>query len=160
MAKQLADKVALVTGGSSGIGRAAAVAMGAAGAAVVVAARRAAEGEETAQQVVDAGGKACFIRADISRADQVEALVTQTVERYGRLDCAFNNAGVFVGGPVHEMSEEEFDLVMDANLKGVWLCMREALKIMSPAGAGHLPRLSHTPDHQHPPPQPCARSGR
>ena len=130
MAAQLADKVALVTGGSSGIGRAAAVALGAAGASVVVAARRAAEGEETAQEVVDAGGTATFIRADVGRADPVESLVGQTVERYGRLDCAFNNAGVFVGGPVHEMSEEDFDLVLNANLKGVFLCMKHQVKQM------------------------------
>lgn len=130
MAEQLADKVALVTGGSSGIGRAAAVAMGEAGATVVVAARRAAEGEETARRVVEGGGKACFIAADVSRADQVESLVEQTVARYGRLDCAFNNAGVFRGGPVHEMSEEDFDLVLNANLKGVWLCVKYQVKQM------------------------------
>jgi NAD(P)-dependent dehydrogenase (short-subunit alcohol dehydrogenase family) len=124
MTDQLTGKVAVVTGGNSGIGKAAAIAFGAAGATVAVAARRADAGEETAEIIRKAGGRAEFIRTDITRADEVEALVARVVDKYGRLDCAFNNAGVFRGGPVHEFSEEDWDLVQNSNLRGVWLCMK------------------------------------
>ena len=124
MATQLEDKVALVTGGNSGIGRATAVEFGRQGATVVVAARRRQEGEETVAEIRDSGGRAEFVRADVARGEEVEALVGGIVERHGRLDCAFNNAGVFRGGPVHELSEADWDLVCDVNLKGLWLCMK------------------------------------
>jgi NAD(P)-dependent dehydrogenase (short-subunit alcohol dehydrogenase family) len=122
-------KVALVTGGSSGIGRAAALAFAAGGAAVAVASRRPAESEETVRQVVAAGGRAIFVQADVSQAAQVEALVARTVEAFGGLDYAFNNAGIegtaFV--PVHEYDEETWDRVIAVNLKGVFLSMKYEL---------------------------------
>lgn len=128
----LDGKVALITGGSSGIGRAAAFAFAAEGARVVVAARRAERGEQTAREVVETGGEALFVRCDVSRAGEVESLVKETVAAYGRLDCAFNNAaseeGVFAA--TADFSEEEFDRSIDANLKSVWLCMKYEIRQM------------------------------
>ena len=104
MAERFQGQVALVTGGSSGIGRAAAVAFAAEGARVVVAARGEVESEETVQLIRDAGGEAIAVRTDVAVASDVESLVDRTVEAYGRLDCAFNNAGTSGGsGPIHEV---------------------------------------------------------
>lgn len=126
----LVGKVVLITGGNSGIGRAAALAFAVRGAKVVIAARRVEQGEEVAHEVSAAGGQAVFVRADVSKPDDVEALVGQTVEAFGRLDCAFNNAategGVFA--LTAEVIEEEYDRMMDVNLKGVWLCMKHEIR--------------------------------
>lgn len=130
--KGLEGKVALVTGGGSGIGRASALVFARAGARVVVAGRGAEAGEETVRAVRDAGGEALFVKADVSEGREVEALINRTVEAYGRLDCAFNNAasteGVF--SLTADFGEEEFDRVVGANLKGVWLCMRHEIRQM------------------------------
>ena len=141
MPQKMEGKVALVTGASTGIGRAAAVAFGAAGARVVAAARRKTESEETVRLIRDAGGEAVFVQTDVSRADQVGAMVAKTVETYGRLDYAFNNAGV--SGPagfkrLHEYDEEEWDLVNGINEKGVWLCMKYELAQMLKQGGGAI----------------------
>jgi NAD(P)-dependent dehydrogenase (short-subunit alcohol dehydrogenase family) len=130
-------KVALVTGGSSGIGRATAIKFGEQGAKVVVAARREKEGKETVDMIRKAGGEATFIRTDVRIASQVENMVQQTVERYGRLDIAFNNAGV--GGIMARLvrtTEEIFDEVVDTNFKGVWLCMKHQIPVMQKQGGG------------------------
>ena len=139
MPQTMEGKVALVTGASSGIGRAAAVAFGAAGASVVAAARRKTESDETIRMIRDTGGEALFVQTDVSRADQVQAMVAKTVETYGRLDYAFNNAGV--SGPtgfkrLHEYDEEEWDFVNGINEKGVWLCMKYELEQMLTQGGG------------------------
>jgi NAD(P)-dependent dehydrogenase (short-subunit alcohol dehydrogenase family) len=122
-------KVALVTGGSSGIGRAAALAFAARGAAVAVASRRDGESGETVRQIVAAGGRALFVKTDVSESAQVQALVARTVEAFGGLDYAFNNAGIegtpFV--PLHEYDEATFDEVVATNLKGVFLSMKHEL---------------------------------
>lgn len=126
MAKQFESKVALVTGGNSGIGRAISIAFGQEGAKVVVAARRASEGEETVATIRELGGEALFVQTDVSKAAEVEAMVSACVSKYGRLDYAINNAGVsgtsFI--PTAEYEEEIWDKVIDINLKGVWLCMK------------------------------------
>jgi NAD(P)-dependent dehydrogenase (short-subunit alcohol dehydrogenase family) len=138
---ELKGKVALVTGGSSGIGRAAAFAFARAGASVVLAARGAERGNEAAREIQAAGGIATFIPADVSQSAQVRSLIEQTVALYGRLDCAFNNAAA-VEAPVAmtaDFSEEQFDRSMAVNLKSVWLCMKEEIRQMlaqpQPGGA-------------------------
>lgn len=122
-------RVALVTGGSSGIGRAAALAFAAQGAQVVVASRRADESQETVRLIVAAGGQAMFVQTDVSQAAQVAALVDRTVAAFGGLDYAFNNAGIegtaFV--PAEHYKEETWDSVMDINAKGVFLSMKYEL---------------------------------
>ena len=132
-----AGKVALVTGGSSGIGRATAIKFGEQGAKVVVAARREEEGKETVEMIEKAGGEATFMRTDVRIASQVEDMVNQTVEKYGRVDIAFNNAGV--GGIMARMvrtTEEVFDEVVDTNFKGVWLSMKYEIPVMQKQGGG------------------------
>ena len=143
MAERFQGQVALVTGGSSGIGRAAAVAFAAEGASVVVAARREVESEETVQLIRDAGGEAIAVRTDVAVASDVESLVDRTVEAYGRLDCAFNNAGTSGGsGPIHEVEEDAWDQVLDTNLKGVWLCMKYQIPQMLSQGGGMIVNTS------------------
>jgi NAD(P)-dependent dehydrogenase (short-subunit alcohol dehydrogenase family) len=122
-------EVALVTGGSSGIGRAAALAFAAHGAKVVVASRREEQSAETVSLIKAAKGEAMFVKTDVTKAAEVEALVAKTVQRYGALNYAFNNAGIegdaFV--PVADYSEATWDDVIDINLKGVFLSMKYEL---------------------------------
>ena len=121
----LNSKVALVTGASSGIGRVAAIAMANAGAKVVVTARRERQLEELVQEISDAGGAASAIRADMGSESDIEAAIQHTVATYGRLDCAFNNAGIEgPSTPLHEYATSDFDDVMRINVRGVWLCMK------------------------------------
>lgn len=118
-------KIALVTGGSTGIGRATALAFARKGARVVIADIAAPKGEQTAQMVADAGGEARFVRVDVSSAADVEALVGETVETYGRLDYACNHAGIAgVSAPTGEYPEDACDRVIGVNLTGVFLCMK------------------------------------
>ena len=119
------DKVAIVTGATSGSGRAAAIAYAREGAKVVVAGRRATEGEETVRLLQAQGGEGIFVKTDVSKAVQVKELVERTLQKFGRLDVAFNNAGIEqVPLPFLEQDEETFDQVVDINAKGVWLCMK------------------------------------
>lgn len=139
MAEGFDGKVALVTGGSSGIGRASALAFAREGATVVVADVDIEGGEETAHLISGAGGNAAFIRTDVSRAGDVEGLVERTVETYGRLDCAFNNAGIEgTGDSTVDCSEEGWDRVINVNLKGVWLCMKFEIPRLLELGKGAI----------------------
>ena len=126
MTGQLSGKVALVTGGNSGLGKASAISLGREGAQVVISARRAEEGEQVTRLIKDVGGEAIFIRADMSVRADIEALIAQTVESFGRLDFAINNAGIegtlFV--KTADYSEDAWDEVINVNLKAVWLCMK------------------------------------
>ena len=148
VSKQFEGKVALITGGSSGIGRATAFAFAAEGARVAIGARRSAEGEETVALIKQQGGEALFVLTDVSVPEQVQALVESTVERWGRLDFAVNNAGI-EGTPfvqVADYSVDVWDQVIDVNLKGVFLSMKyevpHLLRSMSgatePVAAGPL----------------------
>ncbi|MEH2390799.1 MAG: SDR family oxidoreductase [Nostoc sp.] len=130
-------KVAIVTGGSSGIGKATAIAFGKAGAKVVVAARRDSEGEETVNLIKQAGSEALFVKTDVAQVSEVEALVSKTVETYGRLDFAFNNAGIDGGNaPLHEQSLEQFDQLIAVNVRGLFLCMKYEIVQMLRTGGG------------------------
>jgi NAD(P)-dependent dehydrogenase (short-subunit alcohol dehydrogenase family) len=136
-------KVAIVTGGTSGIGRAAAVAYGREGARVVVAGRRAAEGEETVRLLRAQGGEGMFVTTDVSKAAQVKELVERTMQKFGRLDFAFNNAGVEQAPtPFLEQKVEIYDQVMDINVKGVWLSMQHEIPAMLKSGGGAIVNTS------------------
>jgi NAD(P)-dependent dehydrogenase (short-subunit alcohol dehydrogenase family) len=137
MTRELEGKVALITGGTSGIGRDTAILFAKAGAKVVIAGRREAEGNETADQVRAAGGEALFVKTDVSKAAEVENLVKKTVEKFARLDVAFNNAGTEgKPGPIISQSEEDWDRTMNVNLKGVWLCLKYEIRQMLKQGGG------------------------
>lgn len=139
MAGRLDKKIALVTGGSSGIGRATALVFAREGARVVVSDIAVTGGEETVQQIKAAGGEAVFVKADVSKAADVEALIKKTVETFGRLDCAFNNAGVEGGVKFTiECTKEEFDRTIAVNLTGVWLCMKYEIQQMLSQGGGAI----------------------
>jgi len=139
MAGLTEGKVVLVTGAGSGIGRATALVFAREGARVVVSDIVVEGGQETVQQIEAAGGEAIFVKADVSKAADVEALVTQTVETYGRLDCAFNNAGIEGGvKPTIDCTEEEFDRTIAVNLTGVWLCMKYEIQQMLSQGGGAI----------------------
>src|SRR5271166_2441773 len=136
-------KVALVTGGTSGIGRAAAIAYAREGAKVVVAGRRAAEGEETVRLVRAQGGEAMFVPTDVSQEAQVKNLVGRTLEKFGRLDVAFNNAGIeHTPTPLLEQTVETYDQVMNINVKGVWLSMKHEIPAMLKSGGGSIVNTS------------------
>lgn len=136
-------KVALVTGGTSGIGRAIAMGFARAGGAVVIAARGAERGERVAEEIRAAGGDALFVAADVSRRADVAALIEKTVAAYGRLDCAFNNAAI-VGEfrLLAEYGEEEFDALVANDLKSVWMCMKHELEVMTKQGGGAIVNTS------------------
>src|SRR5271163_2430541 len=137
MTTELKGKVALVTGGTSGIGREACVLFAKAGAKVVVAGRRENEGNETIDLIRAAGGDGLFVKADVSRASEVATRVQKTVEEFGRLDVAFNNAGIEGAWiPIVEQSEEDWDRTIDINLKGVWLCLKYEIRQMVKQGGG------------------------
>lgn len=140
MAGSLQGKVALVTGASSGIGRASALAFSREGAKVVVADVDVEGGENTADDIRGDGGEAVFVRTDVSRPGEVEALVEQAVGTYGRLDCAHNNAGIegVMGTPTADQAEEDWDRVISINLKGVWLCMKYEIPRLLEAGGGAI----------------------
>src|ERR1700730_8579035 len=137
MTPELKGKVVLVTGGTSGIGRDTAIHFAKAGAKVMVAGRREMEGKETVEAIRASGGDGVFVKADVSKAAEVDALIQRTVEKFGRLDVAFNNAGIeghWV--PITEQSEEDWDSTIDINLKGVWLCLKYEIRQMLKQGGG------------------------
>jgi NAD(P)-dependent dehydrogenase (short-subunit alcohol dehydrogenase family) len=137
MTTDLLGKVAVITGGTSGIGRETAVLFAKAGAKVVVAGRREREGAETVALVRATGGECLFVKADVSKTADVQALIKLTVEKFGSVDVAFNNAGIEgIWVPIAEQAEEDFDRVVAINIKGVWLCLKYEIQQMLLQGTG------------------------
>jgi len=140
---ELDGKVAVVTGGGSGIGRAAALAFARAGARVVIAGRRVEPGENVVHEIEGSGGKALFVPTDVSRAREVAALIDAAVQAFGRLDYACNSAGVEgTSASLVEQTEEDFDQTVGVNLKGVWLCMKYQIPAMLEHGGGTIVNIS------------------
>ena len=134
MPERLDGKVALVTGGASGIGRATALTFAREGAKLVIADMNEDGGQQTVHMITEKGGEAIFVRIDVSQAVEVQALISQAVSTYGRLDCAHNNAGISGGGRAltAEYSEDTWHQVIAVNLTGVWLCMKyEIVQMLS-----------------------------
>lgn len=124
-------QVVLITGGGTGIGRSTAIAFAREGAKVVIGNRNEQRGAEVVEEIRSAGGEAVFQRTDVMKPQEIESLVKFTAETYGRLDAAFNNAGIEGDlGPSHELSEANLDQVMGINVKGVWLCMKHQIDLM------------------------------
>lgn len=139
MAGNFKNKVVLVTGGGSGIGRACAIAFSREGAKIVVADIGIEGGEETVRIIKEAGCEAIFIKTDVSKASEVESLIKKTIKTYGRLDCAHNNAGIEGRmAPTADYTEEGWDRIIDTNLKGVFLCMKYEIPQMVMQGGGSI----------------------
>ena len=140
----LEGKVALVTGGGNGIGREAALAFAREGARVAVADFEADSARETVARINSAGGQAISLSGDVTVAAQVQAMMDGVIAAYGRLDCAFNNAGIAphqvesAGQLTHEWSEASFDRMIEVNLKSVWLCMKHEIPLLQAAGGGAI----------------------
>jgi NAD(P)-dependent dehydrogenase (short-subunit alcohol dehydrogenase family) len=132
------DKVIVITGAGKGIGRACALAFAREGGAVVIGDVSEADGDETVRQIAEAGGKALFVRCDIRSAADVQRLIGEAVERFGGVDVLHNNAGVAKYGTVDEMSEEDWDFVVDINLKGSFLTCKYAIPEMRKRGGGAI----------------------
>ena len=143
MNNNLKGKVALVTGGTKGIGRETSISLARNGAKVVVSGRGQEQGEETVNLIKKEGGEATFIQTDITEATEVEKMIAQTVEIYGSLDCAFNNAGTEGKlAPITELSESDLNFVIDVNLKGTWLCLKYEIAQMLKQGGGAIVNTS------------------
>jgi len=144
MNKRFESKVVFVTGGTSGLGRDAAVAFGREGAKVCVVGRRVPEGNETVSLIKESGGEGLFVQTDVRREDDIKAAVRACVETFGGLDCAFNNAGI--GGrpftPVADYEKEMWDDVIAVNLTGPFLCMKYEIPEMLKRGGGAIVNLS------------------
>ncbi len=140
----LQGKVALITGGTSGIGRDTAILFAKHGAKVVITGRRETEGNETIASVKAAGGEGIFVKSDVSKSADVQSAVQKTVEKFGRLDLAFNNAGIEGSWkPIIEQTEEDWDTVIDINLKGTWLCLKlEILQMLKQGSGGAIVNMS------------------
>ncbi len=131
-------KVALVTGATSGIGRETALQFARAGAQVALAGRRLEEGKAAVKEIEAAGGEAIFVQTDVTKEDQVKRLVDDTLERFGRLDIAFNNAGVEQTGPITEFAEQDYRKVFDINVLGVFLSLKYEIPAMLKSGGGSI----------------------
>lgn len=145
MPNRLDNKVALITGGASGIGRAAAKLFAGEGAKVVVADVNAEAGNQTVDAIRAAGGDAVFVRTDISIAADVQALIARIVDLHGRLDCAYNNAAILGEVvPLVDQTEAVWDRTIDTNLKGTWLCMKHEIPVMLRQGKGVIVNTTAT----------------
>jgi NAD(P)-dependent dehydrogenase (short-subunit alcohol dehydrogenase family) len=144
MNKSFQSKVALVTGAGSGLGKVSALAFAREGAKVIVSDVDEKHGQQTAQIISKAGGDATFVKVDVTQAAQVENLINETVKTYGGLHYAHNNVGILQVGPLTECTEEEWQRVIDVNLKSVWLCMKYEILYMVKHGGGAIVNTSST----------------
>ena len=136
---QFAGKVVVITGGSAGIGRAAALEFAKQGAKVVVSGRREKEGGEVIAEIEALGGEAIFVRTDVSKERDVKAMIERTLAAFGRVDFAFNNAGIEQPlTPLPDQTEETYDQIMDINVKGVWLSLKYEIPAMLKTGGGAI----------------------
>ncbi|MBN1834673.1 MAG: SDR family oxidoreductase [Spirochaetales bacterium] len=140
--RRFEGRVAVVTGGASGIGRAAAEAFAREGAGVAVLDRDAAEGQRTVQGIESGGGSAVFLELDVARSEAIDGAARAVEERFGRIDVLFNNAGIEHSGRLHEVTEEDWDRVMAVNLKGVFLLCRAVLPVMMRQRSGAVVNTS------------------
>jgi NAD(P)-dependent dehydrogenase (short-subunit alcohol dehydrogenase family) len=145
--KTLSGKVALVTGGTSGIGRATAIEFARAGAKVVLTGRREKEGAQVVAEIKKLGGEAAFVRADVAKDADVKRMVDFTIDKFGRLDIAFNNAGVEWKGPLEQATEAEYRRVFDINVWGVLNSMRHEIPLMLKNGGGAIVNTSSVAGH-------------
>jgi NAD(P)-dependent dehydrogenase (short-subunit alcohol dehydrogenase family) len=137
--RQFTGKVALITGGNAGIGRTTAIEFAKQGAQVVVSARREKEGLDVIAEIKALGGNAIFVKTDVSQAREVKAMIDQTLATFGRLDYAFNNAGIEqVLTPLPDQTEETYDQIMDINVKSVWLSLKHEIPAMLKTGGGAI----------------------
>jgi NAD(P)-dependent dehydrogenase (short-subunit alcohol dehydrogenase family) len=144
---KLSGKVALVTGGTSGIGKATAIEFSRAGAKVVLSGRREKEGEQVVAEIKKLGGDAAFVRADVAKEADVQAMVKFVVDKFGKLDIAFNNAGVEWKGPLEKATETEYRRIFDINVWGVLNSMRHEIPAMLKNGGGAIVNTSSVAGH-------------
>jgi NAD(P)-dependent dehydrogenase (short-subunit alcohol dehydrogenase family) len=134
---RLARKVALITGGTSGIGKATSLLFAREGAKIAVSGRNEGRGQDVVKEITAAGGEAVFISTDVRSTDECRRTVEETVDAFGRIDILFNNAGVWYPNTVADCTEEEWDLTLDVNLKGAFLMSKYTIPKMVPQGGGH-----------------------
>ncbi len=143
MTATFAEKVVLITGGGSGIGRASALAFAKRGAKIVIADVSVEGGQDTMYRIKDLDGEAIFIKTDVSKAAEVKALIKKTVDTYGAINCAFNNAGIEgISSSTVACTEENWDRVININLKGIWLCMKYQIPYMRERSGGAIVNMS------------------
>jgi NAD(P)-dependent dehydrogenase (short-subunit alcohol dehydrogenase family) len=147
MNKTFSGKVALVTGGTSGIGKTTAIEFARAGAKVVLTGRREKEGAQVVAEIKKLGGEAAFVRADVAKDADVKRMVDLTVDKFGRLDIAFNNAGVEWKGPLDQATEAEYRRIFDVNVWGVLNSMRHEIPVMLKNGGGAIVNTSSVAGH-------------
>ena len=148
--QSLAGRVALITGATTGMGRATAIALAARGADIVIAARREKEGADVVKELEAAGGRGLFVRTDVTQEQEAQAMVDQTLARFGRLDFAFNNAGSGVNRPITEMTKAQWDQDIAVNLTGTFYGMKAQMKAMEAEGGSIVNMSSQTASYASP----------